>query len=82
SRYLFASSISVRGLTGNITIYYAIGILLVLQWLFTYASLMQTLFTTTALSLSDWGLIVSVAATVFILVEVEKAIIRLLRKTA
>lgn len=80
SRTFFESAASLRGLRGNITIYYAIGVLLILQMLFTYAPIMQTLFSTTPLALHDWGLILAVSTSVFVLVEIEKALIRVLGK--
>ena len=76
SRFFTDSALTLRGMSGNITIYYAIGILLAVQMAFTYMPVFQSLFATTALGLVDWAIIVAVAATVFILVEIEKTLLR------
>ncbi|HRP76170.1 MAG TPA: cation-transporting P-type ATPase [Rhodocyclaceae bacterium] len=54
----------------------AIGILILLQLLFTYAPLMHTLFGTAAIGLRDWTRILLFGAAVFVVVEIEKAVIR------
>lgn len=82
SRFFIASALSWRALTGNITIYYAIVILLVLQALFTYAPTFQTLFATTALSLQDWSYVLAVSFSVFLLVELDKAVIRYYKRSS
>ncbi|ACL71390.1 cation-transporting P-type ATPase [Thioalkalivibrio sulfidiphilus] len=54
----------------------AIGVLVLLQLAFTYAPVMQALFGTVNLSLQDWGRILLFGAAVFIIVELEKTVIR------
>lgn len=76
TRYTTHSVLSRKGLWGNPYILLAIVIVAGLQWLFTYAGPMQQLFATVALSSYDWGRIVAVAASVFVLVELEKFFLR------
>ncbi len=53
----------------------AIGVLL-LQLAFTYAPPLQTLFGTEVLSLTAWSVAATVAASVLVLVELEKYVVR------
>jgi magnesium-transporting ATPase (P-type) len=76
ARYLYAPSLTREGLLGNRYALYAIGILVLMQLAFTYATPMQALFGTTAIDLVAWVRIVVIASTVFILVELEKMILR------
>ncbi len=76
TRYVHASVISVQGLFGNRYVLIAIALVIVLQLLFTYAPLMQRLFHTAALGWDTWLYILVVAFSVFILVELEKLLIR------
>jgi magnesium-transporting ATPase (P-type) len=72
SRYLHASVMNRRGLTGNRYTLWAIGVVITFQLLFTYAAPMQALFGTAAIDAATWGLIVLVGSSVFFLVELEK----------
>ena len=54
----------------------AIAILVVLQLAFTYAPVMNALFGTTAISWDDWARILLFGMAVFVIVELEKAVIR------
>ena len=54
----------------------AIGILVVLQGLFTYLPVLQMLFATAALDLAAWGRILVFGIVVYSVVEIEKALIR------
>ncbi len=76
TRYLLEPVLNREGLLGNRYVLWAIGILLIMQLLFTYAGPAQALFGTTGLELSSWLLISAVASSVLILVEIEKIIIR------
>ena len=49
---------------------------LVLQALFTYSPPLQALFGTAALDVWSWALIVGLASGKFVLVEIEKAVLR------
>lgn len=57
-------------------IWIAIGILIVLQLSFTYAPVMQTLFGTTAIGWQDWTRILLFGLAVFLIVELEKTVLR------
>jgi magnesium-transporting ATPase (P-type) len=72
SRYLHAPVLNRRGLLGNRYVLGAIGLVVVFQLFFTYAPPLQTLFGTAPIDALTWGVIVLVASSVFILVEVEK----------
>ncbi|MDC1286603.1 cation-transporting P-type ATPase [Gammaproteobacteria bacterium] len=76
SRYISASIFNRAGFTGNRFVLIAIGILLILQLGFTYLAPMQTLFGTATIDYQMWIRIVLVAATVLLLVELEKWIVR------
>lgn len=76
SRYLLQPVLSRAGLFGNRYVLYAIGLLLVLQMLYTYLPLMQTLFGSNNLVPGDWLKVVAVVLMIFLLVEAEKYFIR------
>ncbi len=75
TRYLRRSVVSIEGLFGNRYALIAIALVIFFQLLFTYAPLLQSLFGTADIDASDWGRIVAVAFTVFVLVELEKFLI-------
>lgn len=76
ARYLSASVLNWRGLTGNPVIWWASILLIVLQLAFTYLPPLQALFQTAALDLAHWGRILLVASSVFVLVEIEKWVLQ------
>ncbi len=76
ARYLTAPALTWNGLRGNRYVYPAIAVLLVFQLLFTYVPFMQLLFGTTGIDARAWLHIVLTGATVLVLVEIEKAILR------
>lgn len=78
SRYLYHSVLNLQGLFGNRLIWIAILLLITFQMAFTYWQSMQVLFGTVAIDGQTWKMIVAVASSVFILVEIEKFFIRLL----
>lgn len=80
TRYLRRSVLSFDGLFGNRYALAAIALVLVLQALFTYLPMMQKLFGTTPIGLSDWVRITLIASSVFVLVEAEKYLLN--RKNA
>jgi magnesium-transporting ATPase (P-type) len=82
SRYISESVFNWRGLTGNRYVLIAIGILLLLQFGFTYLEPMQHLFGTTAIAPMVWFPIVVVASSVLFLVEFEKLLVRLLTRNS
>lgn len=80
SRFYVASVFSRKRFFENPYVFYATGILVVLQLLFVYAPFMQSLFATVALSLADWGLIILISSSVLFLVEFEKFLLRRFRR--
>jgi magnesium-transporting ATPase (P-type) len=80
TRYILTPVLSWQGLTGNRFILIAAGLVIAFQLLFTYAPIMQTLFKTVPLPWETWPLILAVAFTVFILVELEKHLILISRR--
>ena len=56
---------------GNPWAFGGVGVMVVLQLLFTYAPLMNTAFHTAPMSMAAWGRVLAVAAAVFALVELE-----------
>jgi magnesium-transporting ATPase (P-type) len=77
SRYLHNSVLNLHGLFGNWLVWLAVILLMGFQMAFTYWQPMQALFGTVALDVHTWQMIVAVASSVFVLVEVEKFLIRL-----
>jgi calcium-translocating P-type ATPase len=75
-RRLTAPVVGWSGLVGNRAVLIAIGVLVVLQGLFTYLPVLQTLFATAALDLAAWGRILVFGVIVYSVVEIEKALIR------
>jgi len=76
ARFLLAPSLTYEGLFSNRYILYAITILLVIQLAFTYLPIMQTLFHTSAMSFTQWLIVITVASSVLFLVEIEKMCFR------
>ncbi|MDF1614133.1 cation-transporting P-type ATPase [Desulfurivibrio dismutans] len=76
SRYILEPVFNRAGLLGSRAVLIAIGVLIVLQGLFTYAPPLQFLFGTAPIGLSDWGRILAFGLLLFVLVEVEKAFLK------
>ena len=76
TRYITQSVLNWRGLFGNPYVLWAIAALVVMQMLFTYTAPAQALFGTAPLALATWGIILPVAATVLVVVELEKWLFR------
>lgn len=79
SRYLTQSVLNWQGLTGNRYVLLAVMLLVLFQFAFTYLPWMQFLFGSVALAFHSWLQVLLVASSVFWLVELEKAVIRLLQ---
>jgi magnesium-transporting ATPase (P-type) len=81
SRFKFDSSITPKALMGNK--YLPVGILavLVLQVLFTYAPPFQALFATAAVPLWVWPVILVAGLAFFLVVELEKFVVRMLQRS-
>ena len=76
TRYISAPVYRFRDFIGNRVVLMAIALVIVLQMLFTYTAPMQALFATVALDRVAWLHIIPVAFSVFVLVEIEKLLIR------
>ncbi|WP_303903928.1 cation-translocating P-type ATPase [Thiohalomonas denitrificans] len=79
-RRLTGSSLSRKGLLGSLAALLATALVIVFQLLWTYTEPMQFLFASAPLEAFHWGIIVAVALVIFLLVELEKAIWRKMRK--
>ncbi|BCO31552.1 cation-transporting P-type ATPase [Thiohalobacter sp. COW1] len=80
SRYILEPVFNRTGLLGSRAVLIAVGVLVILQGLFTYAPPLQFLFGTAALGWGEWGIILAFGAVLFALVELEKAVFRRLRR--
>ena len=78
-RYLGLPSLTFEGVVGTWAVLIAVGAVAALQFLFTYAPFMQTLFETRPLTIPQGLLTVAVAIAVFAIIEIEKASRRRLR---
>ncbi|WP_018954893.1 cation-transporting P-type ATPase [Thioalkalivibrio sulfidiphilus] len=76
SRYILEPVFNREGMLGSRAVLIAVGVLIVLQGLFTYAPPLQFLFGTAALGLEDWGRILAFGVILFVLVELEKAFLK------
>lgn len=79
-RFLRSTGLSLRVLIGNRVIWISIGILLVLQLIFIYAPFMQGWFETAPLGLAEWGLALGLAVAIFVIVEIEKAVVGVIER--
>ncbi len=75
ARYLRAPSWPPAGVVGNRGVWVAIGVLAVLQLGFVYAPFMNTAFGSEPLALGDWLIPAIIGAAIFVVVEIEKAIV-------
>ena len=76
SRFILASSFKLRAVIGSRHVLTAAGVLVVLQLLFTYTAPFHVLFGTASIGLADWGRTLVFGVVVFLLVELEKALLR------
>ena len=76
TRFLYQSSFSWQGLTGNSVVLLTVVLVCVFQMLFTYAPFMQTLFDTVPLAGRDWVHIGIMMLVIYACVEMEKALLR------
>jgi magnesium-transporting ATPase (P-type) len=79
SRYKLGSSLSLKAHLGNKYLPLGIGSVVVLQLLFTYAPPLQVLFDTEPIPLRIWPKLILGGFIFFLVVEVEKIIIRTMR---
>lgn len=80
SRFFLAPSLSLRAWFGNRYAVLAIIVLIAVQLIFTYAPFMQSAFGARDLNGHAWLRIAGAAMAIFLLVELEKAVVRLLAK--
>jgi magnesium-transporting ATPase (P-type) len=78
SRYLLHSVVSIRGLFGNRLVWLAVSLLIAAQMALTYWPPMQALVGTVDIDAQAWRKILGLGVILFVLVEIEKALIRLL----
>jgi magnesium-transporting ATPase (P-type) len=76
SRFILEPSFGRRMFTGNRKVPLTMAVLIGLQLLFTYTEPFQFLFHTAAMTPMDWSRAIAFGVAVFVLVEVEKAILR------
>ena len=76
TRFRLASVFRPAALSGSPAVLIAVAIVLIFQMIFTYTPAMQLLFATQPLDLASWAVIVPVAASVLVLVELEKFFFR------
>lgn len=75
-RHFTEHAFKFETLTGNKVVLLVTAVLVVLQLLFTYASPMQHLFKSTPLDAASWAVILGAGVLLFVLVEMEKALLR------
>ncbi len=76
SRFLLDSSLSIASHRGNKYLPMGIGAVIVLQLLFTYAPPLQAVFGNEAIPLRVWPVLIAGGAVFFLIVELEKFVIR------
>jgi len=81
SRYKLDSSLSLKAHLGNTYLALGIGAVVILQLFFTYAPPLQALFETEAIPLWVWPRLICGGFLFFLVVEVEKFIIRWMRSS-
>ena len=74
------SVLTLEGVFGNRPAWISIAIVMVLQLAWTYLPVMQSLFATRAVSFSSWCVILMAGVVIFLCVELEKHLIRRLRR--
>jgi magnesium-transporting ATPase (P-type) len=80
SRFLVHSSLSLNGFLGNRPALVAVGALVVFQLAFTYLEISHRLFGTADIPAEEWVWILGAGLAVFLLVELEKMVMRIIRQ--
>jgi len=78
TRFLIEPAWLPRVLFGNRWVPVAIALVMGFQMLYTYAPFMQAMFQSAPLAAGTWLNIVLVASSVYVIVEIEKGIVRIL----
>ncbi|WP_404297745.1 cation-transporting P-type ATPase [Halomonas sp.] len=76
SRYLLRSTLSLAGIFGSRPVWGSIGVIAALQLGWTYLPFMQVIFGSEGLALSHWGVILAGSLAIYLIVEVEKRVLR------
>ena len=79
ARFLLAPATPLAALTGNLYVPLMIVVVVVFQVVYTYAPFMQTLFHSAAISPETWLRVTLIGLSVYVLVELEKWVVRLTR---
>ncbi len=77
-RYQHMTSLTWRGALGTPAVLIGVGLVTAVQFLFTYAPFMHTLFDSRSLSFTDGLVIMGVAVAFFLVLELEKLLRRLI----
>ncbi len=80
SRSIYGSVLSWQGLSGNRHALVAIGLCALLQIAYTYAAPLQHIFGSTGLAAEDWLHVLGAGFFVFFMAEIEKAVLRVVRR--
>lgn len=64
------------GLFSNSLLWVGVGVMTLLQLLYTYLPVFNTIFQSAPMGLSEWGLVLTSSLLIFIVVEIEKKISR------
>ncbi|MDZ7852754.1 MAG: HAD-IC family P-type ATPase [Halomonas sp.] len=76
SRYLLRSTLSMAGIFGSRPVWASIGIIVMLQLGWTYLPFMQVIFGSEGLGLGHWGVILAGSLAIYLIVEIEKRVLR------
>ena len=76
TRFLRAPALSRAGMRGNRLVWVAVAAVLLFQALFTYLPVLQHLFGTAPIGAAAWGRILAFGTLLFLLVELEKSLLR------
>jgi magnesium-transporting ATPase (P-type) len=76
ARYITAPAYTRDGIAGNRYALLSAALIILFQLGFTYLPPMQGLFGSTGIGMAEWGRILAVGLAVFLLVEMEKALLR------
>src|SRR3970282_2506005 len=75
-RYMYMTSFSLRGALGTPAVLWAVALVTLAQFAFTYAPWLQALFQTRAVPFVDGLLIVATGVALMVILELEKALLR------
>ncbi len=79
ARHLISSSFNLSGIFGNKISLISVAALIFFQLIFTYWGPVQNLFGTEGLTLVQWGLVAGAGLAIYIIVELEKMIVRAIK---